>query len=295
MFALACNAGLRALAAEPVPRHCSLVTVVKVSVQTTTFVSFGCAMKPRLLIVDDDPDILTLLSTALGDEGFDITTTTNAADFRAAAQSGTFELFLIDVTLRDGNGFSLVKELRRFTERGIILLTGRTSETDHVVGLEIGADDYVTKPFRIRELAARVNAVHRRTARRDTPAPQSIDMPTVAADVPTLAEPAPPSAQPDILFDGYRLSESSRRLWNAAGEEIEMTTAEFELLLALLRRRGQVLSRDQLMNAIKGRDWESYDRAIDGLVSRVRRKIPRAGGGSPYIRTVHGIGYSFAL
>lgn len=252
-------------------------------------------MKPRLLVVDDDPDILKLLDTALSDEGYDITTTASAADFRAAARAGAFELYLIDVTLRDGNGFALVKELRQSSDCGIILLTGRTSETDHVVGLEIGADDYVTKPFRIRELAARVNAVHRRTARRG-PAPVAVavaeaPLPSPAAPLP--AEPAAPSQ--DILFDGYRLSPGARRLWNTDGDEIDLTTAEFELLLALLRRRGQVLSRDQLMNAIKGRDWESYDRAIDGLVSRVRRKIPRAGGGSPYIRTVHGIGYSFAL
>lgn len=247
-------------------------------------------MKPRLLVVDDDPDILKLLDTALSEEGYDITTTASAADFRAAAVDGDYELFLIDVTLRDGNGFALVKELRQSTDRGIILLTGRTSETDHVVGLEIGADDYVTKPFRIRELAARVNAVHRRTAQRGPVAQAPADIPAATA----LADPDPSSAQ-DIRFDGYRLNVGARRLWNGDGAEIDLTTAEFELLLALLRRRGQVLTRDQLMNAIKGRDWESYDRAIDGLVSRVRRKIPRAGGGSPYIRTVHGIGYSFAV
>lgn len=250
-------------------------------------------MKPRLLVVDDDPDILSLLTAALTDEGYDITTTSNAADFRAAAEADDFELFLIDVTLRDGNGFSLVKELRRSTDKGIILLTGRTSETDHVVGLEIGADDYVTKPFRIRELAARVNAVHRRTARRGAPpAPVGGGNPAVAVAAP--ASVASAVASEEVRFDGYCLNTAERRLWNAEGKEIDLTTAEFELLNALLRRRGQVLSRDQLMNAIKGRDWESYDRAIDGLVSRVRRKIPRIGGGSPYIRTVHGIGYSFA-
>lgn len=243
-------------------------------------------MKPKLLVVDDDPDILTLLNNALSGEGYDITTTSSAAEFRAAARDGDFEIFMIDVTLQDGNGFSLVKELRQSSDCGIILLTGRTSETDHVVGLEIGADDYVTKPFRIRELAARVNAVHRRTSQR---APS----PPVTASTPPPSVPAPSASE--ISFDGYRLDAGSRRLWSAEGTEIDLTTAEFELLLALLRRRGQVLSRDQLMNAIKGRDWESYDRAIDGLVSRVRRKIPRVGGGSPYIRTVHGIGYAFSV
>lgn len=251
-------------------------------------------MKPRLLIVDDDPDILKLLDAALSDEGYDITTTASATEFREAARSGQFELFLIDVTLRDGNGFSLVKELRQSSDCGIILLTGRSSETDQVVGLEIGADDYVTKPFRIRELAARVNAVHRRTARLGaSPAGTALGSTVAVTAEPPMVDPAAESSE--ITFDDYRLNSGARRLCKADGAEIDLTTAEFELLLALLRRRGQVLTRDQLMNAIKGRDWESYDRAIDGLVSRVRRKVPRAGGGSPYIRTVHGIGYSFAL
>lgn len=94
-------------------------------------------------------------------------------------------------------------------------------------------------------------------------------------------------------FDGYVLDISARQLFSPSGEEIVLTTAEFNLLAALLRRRGQVLSRDQLMNAVKGRDWESYDRAIDGLVSRLRQKIPNRHGQSHYIRTVHGVGYSF--
>jgi two-component system, OmpR family, response regulator len=241
-------------------------------------------MKPKILAVDDMPDVLAILDTSLTEEGYDVLTCTTAADFRRIDAVEDIDLYLIDVTLQDGNGFSLVKELRKGTDKGIILLTGRTSETDHVVGLEIGADDYVTKPFRIRELAARVNAVYRRSAARDS-RPDTSQRPE-----------SQPLAQTtvDFAFDGYRLSVGGRRLWDPEGNEIEMTTAEFELLLALLRHRGQVLSRDQLMNAIKGREWESYDRAIDGLVSRVRRKIPPQGSAGQYIRTVHGIGYSFA-
>jgi two-component system torCAD operon response regulator TorR len=240
-------------------------------------------MKPKILAVDDMPDVLALLDTSLTEEGYDVITCTTAAEFRRIDATEQIGLYLIDVTLQDGNGFSLVKELRKTTDKGIILLTGRTSETDHVVGLEIGADDYVTKPFRIRELAARVNAVYRRTSARDS-RPEQAPRPEGTAMAPSLV---------DYTFDGYRLSAGGRRLWDPEGQEIEMTTAEFELLLALLRHRGQVLSRDQLMNAIKGREWESYDRAIDGLVSRVRRKIPPPGNAGPYIRTIHGIGYSF--
>jgi two-component system torCAD operon response regulator TorR len=239
-------------------------------------------MKPKVLAVDDEDAILSLLDASLSDEGYDVLTATTAAEFRRLSAENQIDVFLIDVGLTDGNGFSLVKELRHSSKAGIIMLTGRSSETDQVVGLEIGADDYVTKPFRIRELAARVNAVYRRTAVQSEPGMISIDT-------------APPQGGPaaDYSFDGYRLSTSARRLWGADGVEIVLTTAEFDLLAALLRRRGQVLDRDQLMNAMKGRDWESYDRAIDGLISRLRHKLPASNPLAHFIRTVHGVGYSF--
>ncbi len=238
-------------------------------------------MKPLVLAVDDEPEILELLRISLESEGYQVLTTTTAAEFRTLHAQNDVAVFLVDVTLQDGNGFSLVKELRLTSNRGIILLTGRASETDQVVGLEIGADDYVTKPFRVRELAARVNAVFRRTNHVPVPAP---DTSTISAQ---------PSTAVDFEFDQYQLAVSARRLWHRETGEIILTTAEFDLLVALLRRRGQVLDRDQLMNAIKGREWESYDRAIDGLISRLRRKLPAEGRAAHYIRTVHGIGYSF--
>ncbi len=236
-------------------------------------------MKPKVLAVDDEEAILSLLDASLSDEGYEVLTARTVEEFRKLNAQNKIDVFLIDVGLTDGNGFSLVKELRQSSKAGIIVLTGRASETDQVVGLEIGADDYVTKPFRIRELAARINAVHRRTSAR-----QELDI--------ARAEPA--TAQPmDYSFDGYKLSTGARRLWDVEGREIVLTTAEFDLLSALLRRRGQVLDRDQLMNAMKGRDWESYDRAIDGLVSRLRHKLPASNPSAHFIRTVHGIGYSF--
>ena len=241
------------------------------------------SVKPKILAVDDETEILSLLRVALSDEGYEVTTAKSVAEFRVASAAQDIDIYLIDVGLGDGNGFALVKEIRKSSTAGIILLTGRSSETDHVVGLEIGADDYVTKPFRIRELAARVNAVHRRTMlRRD-------ELPAV-----TVAT-KEPSHGPvvDFTFDDYKVSTSARCLWGPDGGEIVLTTAEFELLTALLRRRGQVFDRDQLMTAIKGRDWESHDRAIDGLVSRLRRKIPSGDGSSHYVRTVHGVGYCF--
>lgn len=244
-------------------------------------------MKPKILAVDDDKEILALLKASLEVEGYDVHVCATARDFTDCVKREVFDLFLIDVTLPDGNGFSLVKELRHATEGGIIILTGRMSETDQVVGLEIGADDYVTKPFRLRELTARVNAVHRRATRKGVP------LSAVAANPVTDQLGSEKSPPVDFTFDGYKVSSGARRIWNPEGEEVILTTAEFDLLIALLRHRGQVFDREQLMNAIKGRDWESYDRAIDGLVSRLRRKIPARNAASHYVRTVHGVGYSF--
>ena len=240
-------------------------------------------MKPLILALDDESEILDLLQRSLESEGYEVLTTTTVNEFRQLHAENDVAVYLIDVALPDGNGFALVKELRQTTDRGIILLTGRASETDHVVGLEIGADDYVTKPFRLRELAARVNAVYRRTNTKSQTAPV-VEHEAASARAPSTT---------DFEFDSYQLSVGARRLLHKVSGEIVLTTAEFDLLLALLRRRGQVLDRDQLMNAIKGREWESYDRAVDGLISRLRRKLPAEGRAVHYIRTVHGIGYSF--
>lgn len=240
-------------------------------------------MRPVVLVLDDEAEILKLLKTALTEAGYDVLTAASVREFEEIADQRHVDVYLVDVGLPDGNGFSLVRDLRPKTDSGIILLTGRDNETDHVVGLELGADDYVTKPFRPRELCARVGAVHRRTGRSRAAA---------AAGRPAAA-PGDCMAAPDHEFDGYRVYLSARRVIDQKGGEIDLTTAEFELLSALLHRRGQVLSRDQIMTQIKGRTWESYDRAIDGLVSRLRRKLPAPSRPNHFIRTVHGVGYSF--
>jgi two-component system, OmpR family, response regulator len=242
--------------------------------------------KPRILAVDDEPEILAILCQALESDGYEVETAGSAAEFRIRFAQGGHELCIVDLGLPDGTGFDLVREVRSAGPAGILILTGRSSETDHVVGLELGADDYVTKPFRPRELVARVNAVHRRVAPlfgggQTAPAAAPASVPAVSG--PTI----------DHTFDGYRLSSTARQLWAPDGSEVMLTTAEFSVLLAMLERRGRVLSRDQIMTLARGRDWESYDRAIDGLVSRLRRKVQRPDGQGHYIRTVHGIGYVF--
>jgi two-component system torCAD operon response regulator TorR len=237
-------------------------------------------MKPVVLVLDDEPGIRTLLTTALEEAGYEVLTAASVREFEELAEKRHVDVYLVDVGLPDGNGFSLVRDLRPKTDSGIILLTGRDNETDHVVGLELGADDYVTKPFRPRELCARVGAVYRRTGRSRGAGPEE----TPDDDL---------MASADHSFEGYRVYLSARRVLDDQGNDVDLTTAEFELLAALLRSRGQVLSRDQIMAQIKGREWESYDRAIDGLVSRLRRKLPAHDRPGHFIRTVHGVGYSF--
>jgi len=236
--------------------------------------------KPRILAVDDEPAILELLDLALDREGYSVDMVGSASEFRERVRTSSYDLFIIDLTLQDGNGFNLIREVRPMTNAGIIILTGRGDETDQVVGLEIGADDYVTKPFRPRELAARVNALYRRASAQ-------------ISATPTRVEPVSTGQTIDHEFEGYRVSCAGRRVWTVDGEEIPLTTAEFSVLVALLECRGRVLSRDQIMTLAKGRDWESYDRAIDGLVSRLRKKLPKPSGSGHFIRTVHNVGYVF--
>ena len=240
--------------------------------------------RPTVILLDDDIQISRLLDEALSEDGCDVRLVRTIAEFQRAQADQHFDINIVDLGLPDGNGLSLIQELAQDPSCGVIILSGRAAETDRVVGLEIGADDYITKPFRVREVLARVHAVLRRLQKH----------PAASVHPVGAAEPGEELGG-TIHFDSYKLDLGARLLYGPDGSEIALTTAEFNLLAALLHRRGQVLNRDQLMNAIKGRDWESYDRAVDSLVSRLRRKVPPPGGRSHYIRTVHGIGYAFSL
>lgn len=240
--------------------------------------------RAKVLLLDDDDQISKLVDEALSQDGCDVLTVRTIAEFLAMQSNQSFDIYIVDLGLPDGNGLSLIQEIAQDPSCGVIILSGRGAETDRVVGLEIGADDYITKPFRVREVVARVHAVLRRTHQHHTAPVKEI------GGVETVD-----LASETINFDGYSLDLGARLLYASNGDEIALTTAEFNLLAALLRFRGQVLSRDQLMNAIKGRDWESYDRAVDSLVSRLRKKLPAPKGRSHYIRTVHGVGYAFSL
>lgn len=234
-------------------------------------------MKPSILVLDDDPDILDEVCEALSEEGFDTLRAASNAELKTLTEKNSVDLFILDLTLPDGSGLDLAKEIRQESDVGIIIITGKSSETDRVVGLEIGADDYVTKPFSPRELLARVRSVLRRTKGSSYPGE-----PKKAAEDRKIVE-----------FSGWRLDLASYHLSSANGEEVPLTTAEFELLRIFVESPNRVHSRDYLLDSIHGREWAGYDRGIDGLVSRLRKKIMPEHGSPEFIKTVRGAGYMF--
>jgi DNA-binding response OmpR family regulator len=229
---------------------------------------------PGLLVIDDDAEILALLSRYFGANGYRVIGAANAAQARELIAVHTIDLVLLDLGLPDEDGLSLLRHLQAQWRGPVIVVSGRGEAVERVVGLELGADDYVTKPFDLRELLARTRSVLRRAAAR-------------------APEPAP-AASRRLLFDGFSLDLPARRLLNAAGGDVPLTTGEFELLKALLENPRQVLSRDQLMTRVHGRDAGPFDRTIDVAIGRLRRKIESDPADPRLIKSVRGAGYLFA-
>ena len=233
----------------------------------------------RLLVVEDDPDISTLVSRYLVSQGFDVAVAANGAMLRQALAAGPVDLILLDLGLPGEDGFALTRYLHEHWQGPVIIVSGRGESVDRVVGLELGADDYVTKPFDLRELLARVRSVLRRYASR--------------APAPAAAEPAPAPADGLLEFAGFRLDPGARVLVDAEGKEVPLTTGEFELLKLFLDHPNRVLSRNDIMSRIHGRDVGPYDRAIDVQLSRLRRKIDADPDRPPLFKSVRGTGYIF--
>ena len=231
--------------------------------------------QPKILILEDDRDTLEEVNETLTDDGFLTLCAENIQAFENLTTHHVIDLFLIDLNLTDENDLTLVREIRRESAVGIIIVSGKTSEIDRVVGLEMGADDYISKPFSPRELLARVQSVFRRT-RGNTFPRAVIDSGNKIGD-----------------FLDFKLDLSSRRLLAKDGKGIELTTAEFDLLRAFVEAPNRVLSRDFLLNQLHGLDWFGYDRGVDGLVSRLRRKIKLPAETVSLIKTVRGVGYMF--
>lgn len=232
--------------------------------------------RPLIFAIEDELAIRRLLENVLTAEGYGFDSSGSMRDFLQREVAGV-DLFVVDLGLPDGNGQALVRRLRQETEAGIIVLTGRAGENEQVLSLETGADDFVAKPFRPRELVARVNALMRR----------------LGASAKRSSEAGNPSGIYSE-FGEYSANLSSRIVTRKDGLVIDLTTAEFDLLAAFLKRKGEVLGRETLISLMKGRHWSSDDRRIDGLVSRLRRKLPVRQGQPHFIRTIHGTGYIFA-
>lgn len=234
----------------------------------------------RILIVEDDVSVRDMLSEYMRSHGYDVAHANGGAVMREAVETSLPDVVLLDVNLPGEDGFTLARFLRERYDVGIIMVTGSADLADRVAGLEVGADDYVVKPFELRELRARVKSVIRRMQARP-PAPSV----TEAA--------AGARASPRVKVAACVLDLGSHQLFAADGREIPLTGMEFDLLKAFIERPNQVLNRDQLLTLTRNREWEPFDRSIDIRVARVRRKVEADPENPQAIRTVRGAGYMF--
>ncbi|MDA8052515.1 MAG: response regulator [Rhodospirillales bacterium] len=231
---------------------------------------------PHILVADDAEAIRTMLRRYLSGEGFEVTEAADGDGVRSLLEGEAVDLVLLDLVMPGEDGLSLVREIRRTSSVPIIVLTGKGDLIDRVAGLEAGADDYIAKPFHLREVLARIRTVLRRSAAPSPPTPPA------------------ESGQQTLLFRGFRLNLVRRELSRPDGEQVSLTAGEFDLLRVFALHPNQVLNRDQLMDLIKGREWASYDRAIDSRIARLRRKIEPHPDEPALIKTVRGAGYVFA-
>jgi two-component system, OmpR family, alkaline phosphatase synthesis response regulator PhoP len=223
----------------------------------------------KILVVEDETKIARLVRDYLEHAGFEAEVVGDGDTALASARRSRPDLVVLDLGLPGRDGLDVARSLRRTSSVPIVMLTARGDETDRVVGLELGADDYVVKPFSPKELVARVRAVLRRTQAARAGGPEVLRVADVEVDVPRM-----------------RVA--------VAGRPVELTPTEFQLLWALMREPGRVFTRGQLLDAVHGVAFESYERAIDAHVKNLRKKIEPTPGRPRYLLTVHGVGYRFA-
>ena len=227
-------------------------------------------------VLEDHPRIRQMLTRYFEEEGYKVSAAPDGVAMRERLAAGDVDIILLDVVLPGGqDGYTLAREVRSRSDLPIIMLTGRDDVTDRVVGLEIGAADYIAKPFHLREVLARVRSVLRRR------------------------QPAhPPSAAPENVevfrFEGWQLDVGRRELMSQTGEPVELTTGEFDMLAVFVQHPGRVLTREVLMDLTRGRSWDAFDRTIDAQVARLRKKIEADPALPRLIKSVRGVGYVFA-
>src|SRR5580692_11293317 len=228
----------------------------------------------HILVIDDQEEICDVVREYLTDEGFHVSTANDGAGLREAIARGPVDLVILDLVLRGEDGLQLARELRNGSDIGIIMLTGRGETVDRIIGLEMGADDYLSKPFHLRELLARVRSVLRRGSTRGGGERSA-------------------AARAQIRFAGWSLDLASRELLSPVGEEVRLTTGEFELLAAFVNHANQVLSRDRLLDLSRHREAGPFDRTVDVQVGRLRRKLEDDPKNPAMIKTVRAGGYMF--
>jgi two-component system phosphate regulon response regulator OmpR len=245
--------------------------------------------RTRLLVVDDDPHVREMLREYLDGHGFDVGTAGSGTELRYELESHLPDAVLLDIRLPGEDGLTLARFLREHYDLGLIMVTASGDVVDRVVGLELGADDYIAKPFDLRELLARLKSVLRRLQAKP-PAPHADGPP---APIATLQR-QPPQAARRRRVGRCEIDLESHRLFDADGAEVTITAMEFDLLSTFLANPNRVLSRDQLLLQTRNREWGPFDRSIDIRIGRLRRKIEPDPSGEPRcIRTVRNAGYMF--
>jgi DNA-binding response OmpR family regulator len=234
--------------------------------------------RSRILIVDDDRRLCSFLEKFLTSESYAIVSAHDGRSMRRALADEAFDLVILDLGFPVGeDGVTLARSMRSQYDLPLIMLSGKNSTIDKVVCLELGADDYITKPFEPRELLARVRTVMRRFAKR-------INLP----------EQAEVDRSAAVCFNGWQLDPARYKLSSPNGENVRLTSQEFQILSALVERRGRILSREQILDIVANRNWTPYDRSIDVLIGKIRRKLRDNARDTQFIKTIRGVGYMFA-
>lgn len=227
----------------------------------------------KILVVDDDPDVRDIVERCLKDAGYQVFSSPDGSDVFDTVSQQDIDLAIIDLVLPDTDGLMLTRKLKEHSDIGVVILSGRGETTEKIIGLEVGADDYIAKPFEPRELLARVRSVLRRLGQEKTESP-----------VDTMA----------FTFDDWRLDITARTLTSPKGETIELSSGEFNLLKAFVEHPNRVLSRDQLLDFTHANDTPAFDRSVDVRVGRVRKKIEVDPQNPQFIKTIRNGGYMFA-
>ena len=239
---------------------------------------------PEILLIDDDLELTELLAELLSLEGFNVTVVHNGKEALSVLETRSFDLMLLDIMMPMLNGTETLKQLRKTSDMPVLMLSARDNDIDCVLSLELGADDYLPKPFNDRELVARIRAILRRTGQSTSSATQTIETP-VQLNVGTDE-----TDDKKLSFGGIDLN-TGRQQASYEGRDLELTGTEFALLQIFVRNPGQILSREILSLEILGKQLTVYDRAIDMHVSNLRKKLPERNDNLPWFKTLRGRGY----